>query len=165
MERDLRELTLDKMIESNYIEFYKRDTKDIILTCTYQELMLELEQEYSDLIQEFLQGIYGEDITEVSFVKEDLILYKVKGQQEFTKGLYYEELIEYFKKRYKLKGATHTVIEQTPICKNWEILIRLSDNDIEDTKQGLDKDNNIAVYSDNLFKAMLKVFRIELLRG
>ena len=165
MERDLRELTLDKMIESNYIEFYKRDTKDIILTCTYQELMLELEQEYSDLIQEFLQGIYGEDITEVSFVKEDLILYKVKGQQEFTKGLYYEELIEYFKKRYKLKGATRIVIEQTPICKNWEILIRLSDNDIEDTKQGLDKDNNIAVYSDNLFKAMLKVFRIELLRG
>ena len=83
MERNLKELTLDKMIKYGYIEFYRRDIDFDRIREGYfskgdvtNEVLLLEEQILSDKIYSLLECIVGETILDIRMVRFDSEFFK-----------------------------------------------------------------------------------------
>ena len=131
MKRNLRELTIDKMIKYGYIEFYQRDINfDIIREGYYSEgdvsnevLLLE-EQILSDKIYTLLECIVGETNIEIKMVRFDyhlgIKIYYSNGVEDvidnadLVRGAY-----KYFKREGINKGEVS--IKQSKYSHYWEV--------------------------------------------
>lgn len=131
MERNLKELTLDKMIKYGYIEFYQRDINfDKIREGYYSkgdvttEILLVEEQILSDKIYTLLECIVGETIKEIKMVRFDyhlgIKIYYSDGVEDvidnidLVKGAY-----KYFKREGINKGEVS--IKQSKHSHYWEV--------------------------------------------
>lgn len=131
MERNLKELTLDKMIKYSYIEFYPRDIDFDIIRNGYfskgdvtSEVLLLEEQILSDKIYSLLEYLVGETIVDIKMVRFDyhlgIKIYYSDGTEDvidnvdLIKGAY-----TYFKKEGINKGDVH--IKQSKYSHYWEV--------------------------------------------
>ena len=131
MERDLKELTLDKMINYGYIEFYRRDIDfDRIREGYFSkgdvtgEVLLLEEQILSDKIYSLLEHIVGETILDIRMVRFDyhlgIKIYYSDGTEDvidnvdLVRGAY-----KYFKQEGINKGDVH--IKQSKYSHYWEV--------------------------------------------
>src|SRR5574344_64358 len=131
MERDLRTLTLDKMINYGYIEFYLRDIDFDKIREGYfskgdvtSEVLLLEEQILSDKIYSLLECIVGETILDIRMVRFDyhlgIKIYYSDGTEDvidnvdLVRGAY-----KYFKQEGINKGEVH--IKQSKYSHYWEV--------------------------------------------
>ena len=131
MKRNLRELTIDKMIKYGYIEFYQRDINfDIIREGYYSkgdvsnEILLLEEQILSDKIYTLLECIVGETTVDIKMVRFDyhlgIKIYYSNGVEDvidnvdLVKGAY-----KYFKREGINKGEVS--IKQSKYSHYWEV--------------------------------------------
>ena len=131
MKRNLRELTIDKMIKYGYIVFYQRDINfDIIREGYYSkrdvsnEVLLLEEQILSDKIYTLLKCIVGETTIDIKTVRFDyhlgIKIYYSDGDEEvidnddLVKGAY-----KYFKREGINKGEVS--IKQSKYSHYWEV--------------------------------------------
>lgn len=131
MERNLKELTLDKMIKYGYIEFYQRDIDFDIIRNGYfskgdvtSEVLLLEEQILSDKIYSLLEYLVGETIVDIKMVRFDyhlgIKIYYSDGTEDIIDNV---DLIRgaytYFKKEGINKGDVH--IKQSKYSRYWEV--------------------------------------------
>lgn len=131
MERNLKELTLDKMIKYDYIEFYQRDIDFDIIRNGYfskgdvtSEVLLLEEQILNDKIYTLLECIVGKTIVDIKMVRFDyhlgIKIYYSDGIEDIIdnvdliKGAY-----KYFKKEGINKGEVY--IKQSKYSRYWEV--------------------------------------------
>ena len=131
MKRNLRELTIDKMIKYGYIEFYQRDINFDIIREGYHskgdvsnEVLLLEEQIVSDKIYNLLECIVGETTINIKMVRFDyhlgIKIYYSNGVEDaidnvdLVKGAY-----KYFKREGINKGEVS--IKQSKYSHYWEV--------------------------------------------
>lgn len=131
MKRDLKELTLDKMIKYGYIEFYQRDINFDIIRDGYfskgddtNEVLLLEEQILSDKIYSLLECIVGETLIDIKVVRFDFHLgikiYYSDGVEDVIDNVdLVRSAYKYFKKEGINKGDVH--IKQSKYSHYWEV--------------------------------------------
>ena len=131
MERNLKELTLDKMLNHCYIEFYNREINYDIIRRAYlsevdarAEVQLLEEQMLSDRIYKLLEFTIGKPLEDIRYVRFDSplglrILYSDNTEinvsnEELKQGIY-----KYFKYEGINKGGV--LIKQSKYSYYWEV--------------------------------------------
>lgn len=131
MERDLKELTLDKMLNHCYIEFYNREINYDIIRRAYlsevdarAEVQLLEEQMLSDRIYKLLEFTIGKPLKEINQVRFYhsfglRILYSDTSKVTVTN----EELIQGIYKYFKYEGINKgdVLIKQSKYSYYWEV--------------------------------------------
>ena len=131
MERDLRELTLDKMIKYGYLEFYQRDINfDIIREGYYSkgdvtnEILLIEEQILNDKIYTLLECIVGETVKEIKMVRFDYHLgIKICYSDGVEDAIAIVDLVKGAYKYFKREGINkgEVLIKQSKYSHYWEV--------------------------------------------
>ena len=131
MKRNLRELTIDKMIKYGYIVFYQRDINFDIIRERYHskgdasnEVLLLEEQILSDKIYTLLECIVGETTIDIKTVRFDyhlgIKIYYSNGTEYFIDNVdLIRSAYKYFKQEGINKGDVH--IKQSKYSHYWDV--------------------------------------------